>query len=553
MGSTAPATAEPPRRPDEGASADLMSHLDTPTEDLTGRAEELGFLESFFRQAAVSGGALLLSGDPGVGKTALLNAVATSASSEGRMVLRAGGVEFEGDVGFAALNQALFPLLVHFDELDAAYGGSLRVALGFGAGPPPTPLLVFNAALALLRHVAARVPLLLIVDDLPWVDRASAGVLSFIARRTAGTRVGLLVACRTGAQTYFDRAGLPEYELGALSEEAAGQLLTTRFPHIGGWLKRRVLEAAQGNPLALLELPKALSGSRVSVIDPVLSVLPLSQRLQELFTSRVTRLPPRARSVLLLAALEGTGDLRVLGAADDGGYRLDDLAPAERDQLVRADENSLRVLFCHPLIRSAAVEVSTLGQRRRAHQALAAVLTDQPERRAWHLGEACTEPDERVAGLLEDAARSILKRGDYVGAVARLTRAADLSPSAAERTRRLAQAAYIGAEAIGDMRSAAQLLEGMRQASSQPGDPLLYAPAAAFVILENDGHIDTAHRLLVAAIEDGGHDYDAGNPLLVNALWSLALVCYFGGRPELWAPSTPYRPGWRRSRLRCWR
>ena len=407
-----------------------MSQLAVPAGQLTGRAGELDFLAGFFRQAAVSGGELLLSGDPGVGKTALLNVLADFASASGTMVLRAAGVEFEGDVSFAGLNQALFPLLGDFEELGAAHRDALRVALGFGAGPAPGRLLVSNAALTLLRHVAARVPLLLIVDDLPWIDRASAGVLSFVARRLAGSRAALLAACRTGAQSYFDRAGLPDYELKPLDDEAAAQLVAARFPDLDPGVKSRVLGAAQGNPLALLELPQALSDSQRSATEPLPSVLPLGQRLQELFTSRMARLPRATRALLLVAALEGAGDLRLLEAAGGSDYQLDDLAPAERDHLVRIEENSHRVAFRHPLIRSAAVEASTAGERRRAHRALAAVLADQPERAAWHLGEASVGPDEQVAALLEEAAHRILKRGDDFGAMAGLTRAADLSPAA---------------------------------------------------------------------------------------------------------------------------
>ena len=502
---------------------------------LVGRDRELGFLAEFFRQAAVSGGALFLSGDPGVGKTALLNVLADSAAASGTMVLRVVGAEFEGEISFTGLNQALLALPGHFEDLDPTHRDALRVALGLGAGPAPDRLLVSNAALALLRHAAARVPLLLIVDDLPWIDRASAGVLSFVARRLVGSRAGLLVACRTGAQSYFDRAGLPEYELEPLADEAAAQLVAARFPDLDPLVKSRVLGAAQGNPLALLELPQGLSPSQRSAKEPLPPVLPLGGRLQELFTSRVAGLPPATRAFLLMAALEGAGDLRVLQAALGRGP-IDDLAPAERDDLVRIEENSHRVSFRHPLIGSAAVEASTTSERRRAHQALAAALADQPERRAWHLGEACVEPDEEVASLLEDAARRILKRGDYFGAVARLTRAADLSPAAAERSRRLAEAAYIGAQNIGDMSSATQLLEETRKVSPQLSDTLHYASAAAFVMLNGDGHVDTAHRLLVGAIEGGVSGYDAGDPALISALWSLALVCFMGGRRELWDP-----------------
>ena len=347
---------------------------------LIGRDRDLGFLREFARQAAAGGGALVLSGDPGMGKTALLNALAESAAAAGTVVLRVTGAEFEGEISFAGLNQVLLPVLGEVDELGAAYRDALRVALGFGTGPPPDRLLVSNAVLVLLQRVAARGPLLLIVDDLPWIDRASAAVLSFVARRLDGRGAGLLVACRTGADSYFDRAGLPEYELTPLDGLAATELVAARFPGLDPLVRSRVLGVAQGNPLALLELTEALSDSQRSATEPLPSVLPLGQRLQKLFISRVTRLPPATRSLLLVAALEGTGDLRLVAAAGSGDYRLEDLAPA-----------------------------------------------GQPERRAWHLGEAAVAPDEHVAALLEEAAHRSHQRGDYLGAVAGLTRAAGLS------------------------------------------------------------------------------------------------------------------------------
>ena len=377
---------------------------------LIGRDRDLGFLREFARQAAAGGGALVLSGDPGMGKTALLNALAESAAAAGTVVLRVTGAEFEGEISFAGLNQVLLPVLGDVDELGAAHRDALRVALGFGTGPPPDRLLVSNAVLVLLQRAAARGPLLLIVDDLPWIDRASAAVLSFVARRLDGRGAGLLVACRTGADSYFDRAGLPEYELTPLDELAATELVAARFPGLDPLVRSRVLGVARGNPLALLELTEALSDSQRSATEPLPSVLPLGQRLQKLFISRVTRLPPATRSLLLVAALEGTGDLRLLAAAGSGDYRLEDLAPAERDHLVRVGQDPGRVSFAHPLIRSAAVEASTAAERRRAHQAVAAVLAGQDERRAWHLGEAAVAPDEHVAALLEEAAHTNASR-----------------------------------------------------------------------------------------------------------------------------------------------
>jgi len=325
---------------------------------LIGRERELSLLREFFQQSAVSGGALVLSGEPGVGKTALINALADALSASGTMVLRAAGSQFEQEISFAGLNQALLPLLDLLDELGDVHRDALRVALGLGSGSAPGQLLVSNAVLALLRRAAARVPVVLIVDDLPSIDRASAGALSFAARRLVGSRAGLLVTLRVGAQSYFDGAGLLEYELKPLADEASAQLVSSRFPGLDPWVMTRVLNTAQGNPLALLELPEALSHAQRSAMEALPSVLPLGQRLHELFTSRIAQLPPETRMLLLMAALEGAVEASVLEAAGGGDYQLGDLAPAERDHLVRADESSRLIVFRHPLARSAAVEAA---------------------------------------------------------------------------------------------------------------------------------------------------------------------------------------------------
>jgi DNA-binding CsgD family transcriptional regulator len=501
---------------------------------LVGRLEELEFLQAFVREAAVDGGTLLVSGGPGVGKTTLLDAAERYARVSGTTVLRVVATELEGELSYAALNQALYPLVDEFDELNPAQRDALQVALGFGDGPPPGRLLVSNAATVLLRRAAARSPLLLIVDDIPWIDRASAGVLSFVARRLAGSRAGLLAASRTGeGQGFFDPAGLPEYELKPLNDAAADQLLTTRFPDLHAAVKARILDTAQGIALALLELPRTLSQSQRAAVEPLPAVLPLGQNLQRHFVSRVARLPDATKTLLLTAALEGTGDLGVLEAAGRDSYLIDDLAPAERDRLVQVTEHSHRVVFRHPLIRSAVVEATTSAERRSAHRRLAAVLVHQPEHRAWHLGEATIEADEQVAAALEEAAHTTVARGDYTSAVALLTRASDLSPSPAERGRRLAAAAYIGAEAMGEVGSTAELLEGSRRAA---GASLHYASAATLVMLSSDAHVDTAHRMMVSAIEGSLDRGDADEVELVNGLATLLLICFFGGRSELWKP-----------------
>ncbi|MGW4488948.1 AAA family ATPase [Amycolatopsis sp. NPDC004368] len=505
---------------------------------LVGRGVALERIRGFL-DATDRGGALLLSGAAGVGKTVLLDAVAEAAVASGSRVLRAAGVEFEADVSYSGLNQVLFPLHEAFGELEKPHAEALRVALGFGSGAPPERLVVSNATLMLLRHVAKAGPLLLIVDDLPWLDRASAAVLGFVARRLNGTRVTFLGAMRSDSETFFNRGGLPEYEVPPLDGEASQLLLNTRFPALAARVRERLLSVAEGNPLALLELPAALSGQQRAALENLPAVLPLSQRLQALFVSRVSVLSLAARRLLLLATLEGTGNLAVLQAsARHAGYEsdLEDLASAEQDRLVAFDEGTRRLVFRHPLIRSAVVDACTSAERRAAHRALAQVLVDHPERRAWHLGEASVEPDEQVAVLLEQAARRIAARGDAVGAVAALVRAADLSPHGSDRARRLAEAAYIGADATGQLRNASELLEGARLADPELMGSLHFAATAVFLIINGDGDIDTAHRLLAGAVESGVHRYDAHDGAIIEALHLLLLLCFFSGRAELWDP-----------------
>ena len=199
-----------------------------------------------------------------------------------------------------------------------------------------------------------------------------------------------------------------------------------------------------------------------------------------------------------------------------------------------------RLAFRHPLTRSAVVALSTSAQRRRAHAALARHLTGEPDRRAWHLAQAAAGPDERVAGLLEQTAHRIRQRGDAAGAVTALLRAADLTPPSAERSRRLAEAAYLGAVVTGGLRDVPRLLDDARKADAERAGSLVAAVAAAHhLLLSGDGDIDTAHRLLVGAIEMQPEPYDATSDTMVEALYTLGWACYFGGRAELWAAIPP--------------
>lgn len=505
---------------------------------LIGRSGDLRLIRDLLG-IETGGGALLLSGEAGAGKSEILNALAREASASGARVLGALGTEFEADCDYSGLNQLLFPLQDAMSDLESGYRDALRVALGFESGPGPDRLVVSNATLALLRQAAEGRPVLVTVDDLPQMDRPSAAVLGFMARRTTGSGVSLLAAARTGPQTAHESGRLPEYALPPLDTAAAERLLNARFPDLAGSVRRRVLAAAQGNPLALLELPAALKATQRSALEDLPPMLPLSRRLEEQFGSRVAALPPPAQRLLLLAALEGTGDLGVLReAARRAGHGddMDDLAPAERAHLVHIDESTRRLKFRHPLIRSAAVENASSGERRAAHAAVAHALGDQPERQAWHLGEASLEPDEQVAALLERAARLGLERGDAVQGARTLRRSAALSPHGPDRSRRLAQAAYIGAESNGSLGSAQALLDNARQADPAKPLSLHSAAAAAVLVLNGDGDLATAHRLLTSAIADTPHGDDATDPALIDALHLLLLICFHGGRPEPWAP-----------------
>ena len=501
---------------------------------LFGRDRELEQLRVFIDEAGVDGGALLLTGDAGVGKSVLLDVAARRAEAVGTRVVRAVGAEFEAEVSFSGLSYVLHPLLDGLAALPPLYRHALSVALGLDGGEPADRLVVSNAVLGLLRDSASARPLLVIVDDLPWLDRASSLVLASAARRLAGTRVGFLAALRTQTECFFDRAGLPAFELEPLDRAAAVELLDHRFPALAPRVRDRLITEAQGNPLALLELPIAL-GDREPPRHHPTGVLPLTTRLQELFASRIRGLPAPTIFLLLVAVLDGTGDLRIVEAAAPAGAGLDDLAAAEHARIVDIDESAAQLTFRHPLIRSAVVALSTSDQRRHAHRLLAACMP-LPERRAWHLSEATVGPDESVASLVELVARTHLDRGNAVRAVAAMSRAAELSPSKADQGRRWALASYIAATVLGDMSNAPRLLDDVQGIDPDPTGSLAGAMVGAYHLLNGDGDVDTAHRLLVGAIDMVPDGNDANDDVLVEAIYNLLEVCFFGGRAELWPP-----------------
>jgi DNA-binding CsgD family transcriptional regulator len=498
-------------------------------EAIVGRGAEIDALHSFLDRAGRSGEALVLVGDAGVGKTALLDVAVHPAGSLGFNVVRATGAEFEAHISFAALHQALLPLLDGIEELRPLYRDALSVALVLDEGRAPDPLVVSGATLELVRRAGRKRPLLIVLDDVFWMDRASMDVLLFVARRLAGSHVGLLAALRDSVG-----CGLPQYRLEPLDFDAADLLVRARFPILGPDMRRRLLAEAAGNPLALLELPAALSGRRPFASPGSPALVPLSARLNELFGSRVEQLPCATRRLLLLAALDGTGELTALQRTTEDA-ELRDLAPAERSRLVRVDPETRRLAFRHPLTRSAVVELSTVQERRDAHRVLAGVRADDPQRQAWHLAEASAGPDERVAAMLETVARQMLSRGDPVGAVTALTRASELSPADTERGRRLTTAAFVGANIAGRLDDSDRILAEAQDAEPQRRVSLQADVTAAFVLLNGNGDLEAIHRLLVRALEARSEELDATDEDVTAAVYLLLLVCGCAGRAGLWA------------------
>lgn len=501
---------------------------DAPATDLVGRHAEQAALQAFLTRAVEDGAALVLTGEAGVGKTALLAHAVDQAAGVGVHLLQASGVEFESDVSFAGLHQLVHTLDDLVDGLEPAQGDALRVALGMKDGPPADPAVVCAATLGLVRRAARHRPVLMVVDDLAWIDRASALVFGYVARRLVGSAAGFLAAQRAGQDSYFDATGVDVLPVAPLDPTMSAVLLRARFPALAASVTRRLVTDAAGVPLALLELPRELTGPQQTADTALPPTLALSHTLQSVFEARVNTLPASTRDALLLAALDGRQD----GAADRGP-QIGLLVAAERARLVRVDQATGHFEFVHPLIRAAVVGRATGGERRDAHGRLAERHRDRPDVHARHRAEAALGPDEEAARLNEESAYRAARRGDSVGAVTILLRAAALSPAGASRARRLAEAAGLAARETGAVRDVPALLAQARLADPDFVGSLASAANAVYSLLNTDGDIDSGHRLLVAALED--HELDASTDRNVEqAVRLLMMMAYFGGRAELW-------------------
>jgi len=421
---------------------------------LAGRQAECEVLDELV--AAVLAGesrALVVRGEAGAGKTALFEYLAQRA--KGCRVARAAGVQTEMELAFATLHQLCAPLLDGLDGLPEAQQEALRTAFGMSAGPPPDRFLVGLAVLSLLSDVAREQPLLCLVDDQQWTDHASAQVLAFVARRLGTESVGLVFAARVPGD---ELSGLPELTLAGLGEADARVLLDAALTvPIAAQVRDQIVAEARGNPLALVELPRALAPAELAGGFGLAGAVLLSGSLEDSFRRRVTALPDQTRRLLLLVAADPSGDAALVWrAARRLGIGAGAAGPAAEAGLA---EFGVRVRFRHPVVRSAVYRPAPDRDRRLAHGALADSIDPEldPDQRAWHRAMAAPGPDEDVAAELERSADRARARGGLAAAAAFLERAVMLTTDPARRAGRALAAARIKAQA-GEFATALDLL-----------------------------------------------------------------------------------------------
>jgi ATP/maltotriose-dependent transcriptional regulator MalT len=437
---------------------------------LIGRDREVYALtERIDAASGPGGGALLLRGAAGIGKSSLLAAARAHATAKRFQILAITGVQAESRLPFAGLHQLLRPVLRHVDRLPESYGKAIRTAFGLSHDKAPGPFLISLSTLHLLAECAESAPVLVLLDDAHWLDHSTAETLAFVARRLDSDPIVLIPAMRDGFESPLINARIPEMRVEALSDENAAFLLDARSPKVPPALRERILREAAGNPLALVELPIALAAMPDAASAASTASLPLTERLELAFAERISDLTPGARSLVQVAAIDDRGLLaQLLSAAtklEGHEISLEAASEAIGAGLVETDGDHLR--FRHPLMRSAIHQAMSLEERQAAHCALAA-LDEDPDRRAWHRAAAVVGKNESIAADLEAVASRAQRRGAMSVALQAYERAAQLADAPARRGHRLLSAAY-QALMLGWHHELVRLLNGI---DDQELDPL---------------------------------------------------------------------------------
>jgi hypothetical protein len=413
---------------------------------LTDRLSERDRLDRLIEAVRAGGSrALVVRGEPGVGKTALLEYLAGRASGGGCRLARAVGVQSEMELAFAGLHQLCAPMLDRLERIPEPQHDALRTAFGISSGSPPDRFFVGLAVLSLLSEVAGDRPLVCVIDDEQWLDRASVQALGFAARRLGADPVGLVFAARDPGA---DLVGLPELEVTGLGDDDARALLASA---VAGPLDARVADLivaeTRGNPLALLELPRGLAPAELAGGFGLPGAAPLTGAIEDSFARQLAALPGQARRLLLLAAADPSGDRALVWRA--AGRLGIPVAAATAAVEAGLAEFGGRVRFRHPLARSAAYRSAPLADRQQMHAALAEVTDPQtdPDRRAWHRAQAAPGPDEDVAAELERSAGRAQARGGLAAAAAFLARSVALTADPARHAERTLAAAQASMQA----------------------------------------------------------------------------------------------------------
>jgi len=480
---------------------------------LLGREPECAVIDRLLEDAqAGTGGALVVRGEAGIGKSALLDFARQRAAP--MAVLSATGVEAESDLAFAGLHELLRPILDHLGELPDIQSQALAGALGLAPSTHADRLLLSAAVLGLLAAAAEDRPTLCVVDDAQWLDRPTADALVFTARRLRAERLVILFGAREGEAARFEAAGLAELTLTGLADQPAITVLASRARQAPPRVRDRLLAEAAGNPLALMELASGLSDEQLQGLAPLPEAMPLTPRLESVFRQRIGQLPSTAQTALLIAAADSASEVpAVVRAAAALQLPADALDPAQRAALIRV--TGATITFRHPLVRSALYQAATLGERQRVHAALAGALAgeEHTDRRVWHQAMATLTVDEEVAAALEASARRSQMRAAHSSAATAFLRAAELSTDGPGRTRRVAAAAQAAWDAGQPDRARDAIARALPSASGELKAKLLQLSG---IIEARCGSVPTAlARLLEGA--DASTDPSLTLEMLVDA------------------------------------
>jgi DNA-binding CsgD family transcriptional regulator len=484
---------------------------------LVGREAERARIGALLEAAyEARSGALVIRGEPGIGKTALLEDARREAV--GMEVLSARGVESESELPFAALDQLLRPALGHLDDLPLPQATALRQALGLEQGPTEERFLVAAACLSLLSELSEARPVLCLVDDAHWLDAASADALLFVSRRLGAEGIAMLFTARDGDVREFAADDIPSLALTGLDREASTTLLEQVAGRAAPSVRERLFMQTRGNALGLVELSSALSAGQLVGDEAFPETLPLTRQIESIFLEKVRRMPTDTQRALLVAAADDSEDLKLVNrAALRLGLGEHALALAEHEGLVEV--HGPRLQFRHPLVRSAVYAASTFIERTEAHRVLAEVLADddlRADRWAWHLAASVLEHDATAVRALEQAGERAEQRAGPAAAAKAFARAAELSDTSAERGRYLTRAARAASTAGADELAVSLATEADRLVD----DPILRAEIArAFGAADvRRGRPSSSLPRLLAAVRDvAPHDIRKAVDLLIWA------------------------------------